>query len=251
MHGLAGTELLNPGLVMEETSAYLVCKDGSRLYIRNHTTGIQLFMNAEGCLMGQHHLLLRTAHGVAKAGSMACTFCCCKGDTYTGQALAPSKDELAFIATLKATQLDVKTCWQVAAWWWQERKAQIDACIYPVKLYVQVDGTKHTRSFRGKQVPATIKTDVSCCVAAWEAGVNIMRIHHEDVSDTVCVLDAVASVQEQQCIVLSPSFSAVKWKQAGGAWQTYELYLSARLQGCEVTYRMCGNIVFTHKKQQK
>lgn len=200
IQGLAGTELLNPGLHVEEASAYSVCVDGSRLYIRNSTTGIQLFMNEEGCLHGQQHrppyLRLRTPHGVAKPGStIPCTICSCDGENYRGQGLAPSKDELRFIVTMKAIQLDTQTCWQVAAWWWQQCKALIDAYVYHVKLYLQVDGTKHTKRFRGKQVSSIIGTDVSCCVAAWEAAVSLMRLHHEDDSDSACILDTLADVQ--------------------------------------------------------
>lgn len=140
--------------------------DGSKINIRKTTEVLQLYMNAEGCRPSKQHVMLRTPHAVSKPGSLLCTICQCAGEQYSGQGQAPSKAELGFISMLTSLELDQQTAWQVATWWWKERKAQIDAYIYTAKLYLQVDGSKHTSCFRGKKAASSIATDVDCCVAA-------------------------------------------------------------------------------------
>lgn len=248
LQGLMNTESLNPGLTFNGEHAYIACSGGGKISITKTTVGLQLYMHAAGCQAGKTHVLLRTPHGVAKPGSMECVFCHCDGARYTGPGLPPSKDELHFITTLKSAKLDAETCWQVTAWWWKQRKAQIDAYVYTARMYLQVDGTKHTAVFRGKQAPHSIATDVECCVAAWEAGVSLMRIHHEDVSDSMSLKYAVAFAKQQQCIALSPSFDRVKWQQTDGSWHTYTSYLSARLKDSVMITQPCGNIIFEHKQ---
>jgi hypothetical protein len=249
LQGLANTQMLNPGLVIAGEHAHIVYPDGSKINIRKTTETLQLYMNAQGCRPGKQHMLLRTAHAVARPGAMQCTFCQCHGEQYSGQGQAPSKAELGFISMLANLELDQQTAWQVAAWWWKDRKAQIDAYIYTAKLYLQVDGSKHTSCFRGKKAASSIATDIDCCAAAWEAGAKLMRMHHADTGDSECLLEAVVSAKQQQCIVLSPGFSTVKWKKADGGWQTYAEYLKARLDNCVMTYQACGNIIYICKLQ--
>ena len=250
LQGLTGTEQLNPGLVVGEKLAYLQCVDDSKINITQSTQCIQLYMKATGCRPGKQHMLLRTAHGVARPGSMECMICNCEGEEYRGDGLKPSDAELSFIGTLKGTKLDEQTIWQVSAYWWKDRKAQIDAYIYTRKLYLQVDGTKHTGTHRGKKVIDGIATDIGCCVDAWEAGAKLMRMHHDDVVDSACLLDALSCLKNQHGIVLSPSFYTVRWKKPNGTWLSYLECLKGRLPGCEMTERPCGNYVFTHQKQQ-
>ncbi len=250
LQGLAGTELLNPGLVVGDTLAYIQATQGKNINITSSTQGLQLYMNATGCKPGMQHLLLRTAHGVTRHGSMECTICNCAGRVYSGGGLKPSDAEMDFISTLKDTEVDQQTVWQVAAGWWKDRKALIDAYIYTSKLYLQVDGTKHTGKFRGKKAMATIETDIDCCMDAWELGAKLMRLHHEDAVDSACLLDALECVKGRHCIVLSPGFSKVRWKKPDGIWQTYLNCLKDRLAGCEMSESSYGNYLFTHKKQQ-
>lgn len=249
LQAVAGTQPLNPGLVVGETLAYMQCSDGGRINITSSTQGIQLYMNASGCLPGTQHMLLRTAHGVAKPSRLECTICNCEGDQYRGQGLKPSDAELDLISTLKVAELDEQTIWQVAAWWWKGRKALVDAYIYTSNLYLQVDGTKHTGTFRGKKPIATIETDIQCCVDAWGQGVNLMRMHHEDTLDNGCLLDALECVQRQHCIVLSPGFSTIRWRKPDGALLTYLKRLQDSLPGCEVGESPFGNYVFTRQQQ--
>lgn len=237
--------MLNPGLVIQGDNARIACPDGRGINITRTTQGLQLYMKAEGCRDGKQHLLLITPHAAAKPGSMHCTICQCDSEQYTGQGLVPSKAEIGFIGTLKAVGLDEQTIWQVAVWWWKDRKAQIDACIYTIRLYLQVDGTKHTSTYKGKKAPSSITIDVDCCAAAWDAGVKLMRVHHADMGDSECLLDAVATARQQQCIVLSPGFSTVKWRKADGMYQSYSEYLKSRLPECGLSYSPYGNIIYT------
>jgi hypothetical protein len=96
-----------------------------------------------------------------------------------------------FISALKDTEVNQQTVRQVAAWWWRDRKALNGAYIYTSKLYLQVDGTKHTGKFRGKKAIATIETDIDCCMDASKLGAKLMRPHHEDTVDSACLLDAL------------------------------------------------------------
>jgi hypothetical protein len=250
LQALANTELLNPGLVIAGEHAYMTRPDGRKTYIRKTTEGLQLYMNAEGCRPSKQHMMLRTPHAVSKPGSLLCTICQCAGEKYSGQGQAPSKAELGFISMLASLELDQQTAWQVATWWWKERKAQIDAYIYTAKLYLQVDGSKHTSCFRGKKAASSIATDVDCCAAAWEAGASLMRVHHADIGNSESLLEAVVSAKQQQCIVLSPSFSTVNWKGPDGGRQTYAKYLLDRLPDCVMTDHGSSNIVYTRKLQQ-
>ena len=123
----------------------------------------------------------------------------------------------------------------------------IDANIYISKGYLQVDGTKHTGTFRGKKAIATIKTDTACCLVAWKLGAKLRRLHHDDAVDSAYLLDALECVKAQHCIVLSPSFSKLKWKKPNGVWQTYLKCLRDRLPGCDISEISCGNYIFTHR----
>lgn len=249
LQALVGTEALNPGLVVGDNLAYMQCSDGGRINITSSTQVIQLYMHASGCQPGKQHILLRTAHGVPKPSSVECTICSCEGDQYRGQGLKPSDAELDFISTLKVTELDEQTIWQVAAGWWKGRKALVDAYIYTSNLYLQVDGTKHTGTFRGKKPVATIETDIQCCVDAWCQSVKLMRMHHEDALDSGCLLDALEWVKGQCCIVLSPGFSTIRWKKPDGNMQTYLRCLQDRLPNCEMRESTYGNYVFTCQEQ--
>ena len=77
-----------------------------------------------------------------------------------------------------------------------------------------------------------------------------MRVHHDEVQEVICLLDAIATSKQQHCIVISSSLSTITLKKKDGSQATYSTFLKEALGNCEMSTHPSGNVVYTHKKQQ-
>lgn len=148
------------------------------------------------------------------------------------------------IAGLKAKGWDHDACWQAAVgWWW----GLIDVFLFRVNVCIQIDGSAHIRTTHGKPPAATRRTDIKCCLAAWEwkgtVPPALVRVQSNDVHNLAFLQAAVAVAANKRCIVLSPSYNRVRWQIADG-WLHLVDELAALLSGCTKYVDACGNHVF-------
>jgi hypothetical protein len=160
------------------------------------------------------------------------------------------------LVQLKKCGIDQEFAPQVKYPWW---RGLVDFCHIPNRMAIQIDGSAHFAKHRGVGVPEICQADLRCCIAAWEAGAKLLRVHAADLAGCCNLLrgltgqgdhipqPAIAAAQAQgvaassttlqhysKFIVLSAGFAAVRWRVPGdgpGAPYKFVCYTEELLAG--------------------
>jgi very-short-patch-repair endonuclease len=192
---------------------------------------VQLFFTAAGCNAEVTHYRLLTPYTVHKGADMTCFFC---------QGNYRFETEAAVGRALKRAGLDTVTTWQCRP---PGAGSVVDFYVYTAGLIIQVDGTAHTEGVRPDRLPRQLlQHDISRCVAAWQGGLKLMRIHYDDMEDWLLpwVLQwvvAKCTYTPGPLILLSPGYQGMGFQHpARRVYVGYAQYLRECI-GCSVPVR--------------
>jgi very-short-patch-repair endonuclease len=213
---LQGTEHMNPQVAWSDGRAFY---QGRPLTVSQEQ--LQLYFKAGGCKGGRTHFRLLTPYTVHKGADMTCCFC---------QDRSKYETERAVGKALIAAGLDTSTTWQCVP---PGAGSVVDFYVYTSQLVIQADGTAHTQGVRPDRAPRQLlQHDIRRCVAAWQSGLKLMRIHYKDLAD--CLLPwvmqqvvATATNAHGPFVVLSPGYWDIVFQHpATGVHVGYAQYLS-------------------------
>jgi hypothetical protein len=123
----------------------------------------------------------------------------------------------------------------------------VDFYVYTAGLIIQADGTAHTEGVRPDRAPRQLlQHDIRRCVAAWQSGLKLMRIHYEDMEDWLLpwvlqLVVAACSNAPGPFIILSPGYQGIVFQHpASRVCVGYAYYLRDCI-GCGVTVKTLFN----------
>lgn len=162
-----GAKQYNPGVEEREEGLF---HEGERLC---KTTGSkQLVFKCTHCHPGNEHYRLVTLDAIRNnLDKLKCCFCQGKASMHSTQA------EDIVLIQLKSCCIDQEVAAQVKLSWWDGR---MDFYHLPTKIIIQVDGSAHNTTCRGVGVAKAREKDLQCCLAAWEDGAKLVRLHDAD-----------------------------------------------------------------------
>lgn len=171
------------------------------------------------------HLRLCTPHAVTARKDLLCRFCCRAPALKKAKCQLPSQHERKALTILSALSPAAEWRWEVKRPW---RHAPVDFFHAPTRVCFEVDGPHHFHSkMRGVPTNAQQQRDFDSCVAAWEAGAALVRLHHADLASGGARAAARTAIEQRRAgcsgslLILSPSYipvAAVRQGRVDDPW---------------------------------
>lgn len=220
VQALTGTEHLNTGLQ---------CIGGQVFHqqqpLKPYQEGLQLYFKTTGCKLGVQHYRLLTPNSVSKGAKLACAIC-------LQQEVYGTEQYMTQLLQLYGFDQQFVLQWQPS--WWHGR---VDYYFPTRGVVMQVDGSAHfVANPRARQLAQLLATDLQCNMQAWQHGAKLIRVHHADQDCLAWAVQLAAmSLVTGPVLVLSPSYTYVKWKQLSGdpACVGYVAYMQSQIAGCK------------------
>jgi hypothetical protein len=204
----------------------------------------QFVLGCTGCGSGKQHYKFATLNSIRNdKAKLECWVCVGKTSSSSSN-MKDSKfqSEVDVAQQLQSRGLDQQTAPQVAVEWWNGR---VDFYHFSSKTCINVDGTAHFSTFRGKRFSVALERDLTCCSRAWEGGGRLVRVHAEDAECCAWLLQQAVETAGKPLIVLSPGFDGVRWQQ-GSVKLQYLAVLKARLgRGVHINEHTDGSVWLT------
>lgn len=199
----------NEGLIEQEDGVLVMQvggPNGTLKRINSSTTGLRL----NWLLSCGHHCGHWTPNNVRQAKDLLCPYCVADDDLKSAGKKHPSSHERAVWQYFKSKQMDVRLWPESQPPFWNGLIDFIDSV---TGVLVQVDGEHHFAGrMYGESCMQRLSNDTRMCLAAWNAGCVLVRLHYMDVHNqsglhlVERVIQAVADGSRGPMLVFSSHF---------------------------------------------
>lgn len=201
---------------------YILDQHNKKVYLTNTLEGWQF---ALACRCRRGHIRYTTLKAIVNENDLICQFCEHDEPAWAG-ANKPHvpQCEVRAMEALQSVQLDKVVACQVQLPFWHGR---VDFYHIPSKTVIQIDGHSHFTGMHHKVACTQLLMDVDCCQGAWQAGVRMLRVHHE-VTNPLIAMHAATHMSHPSFVMLSSKYASVRVHAAGEScsyieWVTQQL----------------------------